>query len=118
MNKLIRIVCVFSVIFLAQPSFACDYPTRIKLPNGSTAVKEDMLSAQKAVKAFVAAMEVYMECIVEEDKLTRLAMEDLTPKMEKQREEMLTKKYNSAVDDMEIIAANFNSEVQAYKKAQ
>jgi hypothetical protein len=32
-----------------------------------------------------------------------------------QREDMLTKKYNAAVDEMEKTAANFNNEVQAYK---
>lgn len=86
------------------------------MPNGNTAAKEEMLSAQKEVKAFVAKMEIYVDCIVEEEKLTRLVMEKLTPEMEKQREDMLNKKYNSAVDEMEIVAANFNAEVQAYKK--
>lgn len=116
MNKSIKVVSVFCVILLAQASFACEYPTRVKLPNGSTAAKEEMITAQKKVKAFVASMEIYIDCIVEEEKLTLLAMEELSSDMEEQREKRLNQKYNAAVDEMEIVAANFNSEVRAYKK--
>ena len=73
------------------------------------------MAGQKAVKKYVADMEVYLDCIVEEEKLARISMDDLTPEVEQQREEMLNKKYNAGVDDMEKIAAAFNTEVQAYK---
>lgn len=116
MNKITKIIGSLCLILFAQTSIACDYPDRISLPNGATAAKEDMLAAQKQVKAFVSSMEVYMECIVEEEKLARLVMGNLSSKVEAQREEMLNKKYNAAVDEMETVAANFNSEVQDYKK--
>ena len=85
------------------------------IPNGGTATKEDMLEGQREVKAYVAAMEVYLECIVEEEKTARAAIEDLQPEQEQQREEALNKKYNAAVDEMERVAAQFNAEVQAYR---
>jgi hypothetical protein len=94
---------------------ACDYPTRVPVPNGSTASQEEMIEGQRGVKQFVADMEVYLECIVEEEKAARAAIEDLKPEDEQQREDMLTKKYNAAVDEMETVAAKFNVEVQAYK---
>ena len=43
-------------------------------------------------------------------------MDDLQPEDEQQREDMLNKKYNAAVDEMETVAANFNTEVQAFSR--
>ena len=79
------------------------------------ATKEDMLEGQRSVKKFVGDMEVYLECIVDEEKATRTTMENINAEDEQQREDMLNKKYNAAVDEMERIAAQFNVEVQAYK---
>ena len=115
MKNPIKLVCSFLVIFGAQSALACDYPQRIKIPNGTTATKEDMLEGQRNVKKFVTEMEVYLECIVDEEKSTRVVMDDISADDEQQREDMLNKKYNAAVDDMERIAAQFNVEVQAYR---
>jgi hypothetical protein len=74
-----------------------------------------MLNGQRNVKNYVGEMEVYLDCIVEEEKVAVAAMDDLEPEVEQQREDMINKKYNAAVDEMERIAAQFNAEVQAYK---
>lgn len=74
-----------------------------------------MLTGQRGVKTYVGEMEVYLECIVEEEKLAVAAMDDLEPEEEQQRHDMMNKKYNAAVDEMERVAAQFNAEVQAYK---
>jgi hypothetical protein len=103
------------VLLVAHSAFACDYPRRIDIPNGTTATKEDMLEGQRNVKEFVASMEIYLECIVDEEKSTRVTMEDLNAEDEQQREDMLNKKYNAGVDEMERVAAQFNVEVQAYR---
>ena len=84
------------------------------VPNGNTATKEDMLTGQKGVKTYVAEMEVYLECIIAEEKTARDTLGALEPKQEQEREDMVNKKYNAAVDEMERLAAQFNSEVQAY----
>jgi len=115
MTKFIKLACSAVLFFLAQSAIACDYPTRISIPNGTTATKEEMLEGQRGVKRFVADMEVYLECIVNEEKLARATMENLSAEDEQQREDMLNKKYNAAVDEMERIAAQFNVEVQAYR---
>lgn len=115
MKKSIRIVASVTLIFAVQAGFACDYPARVSIPNGTTASKDEMLAGQKGVKQYVADMEVYLECLVEEEKVARAAMEDLTPEAEQQREALLSKKYNAAVEEMEKVAAQFNSEVQAYR---
>lgn len=94
---------------------ACDYPSKVDVPSGMTATKEDMLQGQRDVKAYVAAMEEYLECIVNDEKIARSEMDDLESEVEQQREDMLNKKYNAAVDEMETIAADFNTAVQAYR---
>lgn len=74
-----------------------------------------MIEGQRGVKQYVADMEAYLDCIVDEEKAARAAIEDLQPEDEQQREDMLTKKYNAAVEEMEQMAAKFNVEVQAFK---
>ena len=115
MTKLIKFIFASTFIFLAHSAIACDYPSRVSLSNGTTATKEEMVQSQRDVKAFIASMEEYLECMVEEEKMTRASIEDLQPEEEQQREEMLNKKYNAAVEEMERVAAQFNAEVQAYK---
>lgn len=115
MKNLIKLICSVSVLFGMQSAFACDYPERVSVPNGTTATKEEMLEGQRGVKKFVASMETYLECIVEEEKMARARIEDLSAEDEQQREDMLTKKYNAGVDDMERLAAQYNVEVQAFR---
>lgn len=115
MNKTIKFLCSVSLLFVAQSALACDYPQRIVVPNGTTATKDDMLVGQRGVKTFVAAIEVYLECIVDEEKQTRAGIEEISAEDEQQREDALNKKYNAAVDEMERLAALFNVEVQAYR---
>ena len=115
MTKTIKIICSATILFIAQSALACDYPSRVLIPNGSTATKEDMLDGQRNVKSYVSEMEVYLECIVEDEKVAVAAMDNLEAEVEQQREDMINKKYNAAVDEMERLAAQFNAEVQAYK---
>ncbi|MEX0975573.1 MAG: hypothetical protein WDZ50_00575 [Woeseia sp.] len=115
MKRSFILVVTMSLFLSAQASFACNYPQRVDIPNGAIATQDEMIGGQSEVKQYVAAMEAYLECILEEEKAARAAIEDLTPEVEQQREDMLTKKYNAAVDEMEKVAANFNNEVQAYK---
>ena len=115
MNRLIKIVLSTTLIFATGQAFACDYPARVLIPNGNTSTTEEMIEGQRGVKAYVADMEVYLECIVEEETQARDAIADLQPEQEQERDEMLNKKYNAAVDEMERLAAQFNAEVQAFR---
>ena len=115
MKNFIKLICSISVLFGAQSALACDYPERIIIPNGTTATQDDMLIAQRGVKKLVADMEVYLECIVDEEKMARAGIGEISPEDERQRKDLLTKKYNAAIADMERIAAQFNVEVQAYR---
>lgn len=115
MTRFIKATCTIIVIIIAPATLACDYPERVDIPNGSSATKEEMVAGQKGVKKYMADMEIYLACIEEEDKETRAGIAEPDPIVEAQRDEMLVKKHNAAVEDMEILAAKFNEEVRAYK---
>jgi hypothetical protein len=115
MKTLIKTILSTVLIFAAGSSLACDYPKRVLIPNGNVATKEEMIEGQRGVKTYVTNMEQYLECIVEEEKQARAEMDGLAPEVEQEREDMMNKKYNAAVDEMERVAAQFNAEVQAYR---
>ena len=115
MKKSTATLITLPAILIAGTVFACDYPARVLIPNGNTATKEEMIDGQRGVKEYVTSMEIYLECIVEEEKRARESIADLQPEDEQDREDALNKKYNAAVDEMERVAAQFNAEVQAYR---
>ena len=115
MTILSKAILILSLLAIAPIGFACDYPPRIDVPNGLSATKDDMLAGQKGVKEFVASMEEYLDCIVAEEKASRSDLDNLPAEDEQLREDMLNKKYNAAVDDMERVAATFNEAVQDYR---
>ncbi len=116
MIRFIKAICSIAVVTILAPvALACDYPERISIPNGNSASKEEMVAGQKGVKKFMADMEIYLDCINEEDEQNRAGIEEPDPIVEAQRDEMLVKKHNAAVDDMEKVAAAFNEEVRDYK---
>jgi hypothetical protein len=104
-----------TILFFSHFAFACDYPQRAELPNGSTATKESMLAGQRSVKRYMAEMEEYLACIDQDEKDAVIALMDPTDDELASREAAITKKYNAAVEDMELTAARFNEEVRAYK---
>ncbi|MEM9404104.1 MAG: hypothetical protein AAGA44_16665 [Pseudomonadota bacterium] len=114
-RPLIRLLMLLPLIAGAPAALGCDYPARVDIPNGASADRDTMLNAQAAVKEYVTSMEAYLECIVNEENNARAQMVDLAPEDEQQREDLLTKRYNAAVEEMERIAAEFNVEVQAFR---
>ena len=115
MKNFIKLVCGISALFGIQSALACDFPDRVLVPNGTTATKDEMLEGQRGVKKYMANMDVYLQCIVDEEKIALARIEVLSPEDEQKRQDLLTKKYNAAVDEMDRLAAQFNVEVQAYK---
>ncbi|HEX7061483.1 MAG TPA: hypothetical protein VF200_05900 [Woeseiaceae bacterium] len=105
--------CAASLL-LTSVALACDYPKSPDVPNGSTASKDEMVDGQKAVKAYIKQLEDYQQCLVDEEENARAGM-DLEPDQIKQREEMLTKKYNAAHEDMVKVAAAFNEELKEWQ---
>ena len=68
MKNLITVMTATLLFAAPVLGLACDYPDRPTLPDGSTASKEDMIAAQSDVKAFLAAVDEYLDCIEQEEK--------------------------------------------------
>lgn len=115
MTRISALAATILLLVLVPAAHACDYPARIDVPNGMTATKEQMMEGQRDVKSYVAAMETYLDCLLEEEKAARSQMDNLSAEDEQLREDLLNKKYNAAVDEMETVAALFNAEVRAYR---
>lgn len=104
-----------AILLMAQSALACDYPRRVDMPDGATAGKDDMLTGQKDVKAYMAAMDEYLTCIEGEEATAVLALGDVDEDTKRQRAELFNKKYNAAVEQMNLVAEEFNVQVRAYK---
>lgn len=115
MNKLIKTAVFVAMLFAAQGALACDYPQRINVPDGATATKEDMIAGQKGVKTYMALMEEYLTCIEADEAQAVRGMGDVDKDTKRQREDMFNKKHNAAVEEMNLVAEEFNMQVRAYK---
>ena len=104
-----------AILFASPLAFACDYPSRADLPDGTSANSDEMMAGQKSVKAFMASTEEYLVCIEKEEKEAVAALIEPGDEELASRKSAVDKKYNAAVEDMELIAARFNEQVRAYK---
>ena len=76
----------------STPVFACERPNApSSIPDGSTASKDDMLAAKKAVDAFKSGMEEYLAC------------------------EKSSAKKDAAGAELLKVADRFNAQVKAFK---
>ena len=79
-------------VVAAGSAHGCEKPAApASIPDGSTAAKEDMLAAKKAVDAFKTGMEEYMTC------------------------EKNASKVNAAQEELVKVADRFNAQVRAFK---
>jgi hypothetical protein len=90
---------------------ACTYPPEVSMPDGASASEADMRAASAAVKEYMAAVETYLACLDEEEK----AMGDAVTEEQKK---VHTGRHNAAVDALNVVAARYNEQVQAYKKQE
>lgn len=116
MNKILNTVISATFIFGAPLAFACDYPSRADVPDGATATKEEMIAGQRGVKAYMSKMEEYLSCIEAAEQETVAATDETDEAAKQQRIDMYNKKYNAAVDEMNLVAEEFNVQVRAYKE--
>ena len=115
MNKTMKSALSVARVLVAQGAFACDYPARVDMPDGATATKEAMIAGQRSIKAYMASMEEYLSCIEAEEVTAVLSLGDVDEDNKRQREDLFNKKYNAAVQQMNLVAEEFNLQVRAYK---
>ena len=96
----------------AGPVFAdCAVPdNNVQIPDGSTATREEMVAAQKAVQAYDAAVKTYTDCLQQEQQQKLDAGGDKA-KLQKQYADL----NNAQVEKVQHLAEKFNTELKAYK---
>jgi len=104
-----------AMLFVAQGALACDYPQRVDMPNGASATKDEMIAGQKGVKKYMSNMDTYLTCIEADEAQAVIELGDIDEETSRQRADMFNKKYNAAVEEMNLIAEEFNIQVRAYK---
>jgi len=118
MNKTIKIAIGCCLLIVAPMTFACDYPERPNIPDGSTASKEELLAAKDDVGAYLAGVDDYLTCIETVEKEAVAALEDADTADLKRRDEMLGSKFNAANDEKALVGEEFNLQVRAYNAAR
>ena len=78
-------------------------PAPSKIPDGSTASEQEMITAMQTLKEYNADVDTYLKCLDFETKQNRLSAGD--------QEKM----HNTAVDTMQKVAAKFNEQVRTFK---
>ena len=108
--KLSAFFCIMGVVVCGSAAAACENPTMVAIPDGQTATMGQLLDAQGQVKTYMAAMEEYLACLSQE---LEAAGDDAPAEFKS----LMVTRHNTAVSEMETVAADFNTQVQAYKAA-
>lgn len=115
MKRLTTTAVSVAMLLFAQSVFACDYPDSIEnQPDGTTATRDDMVAGKKAVQAYVANMESYLSCIEAQEAQAMIGLGTADEETKRQRQALFDKKYNAAVEEMNIVAEEFNVQLRAY----
>jgi hypothetical protein len=116
MNSLIKIS--FGTLFLLGSSiaFACDYPERPSMPDGSVASKDELLAAKDSVQDFMARVDEYLSCIEGEEKAAVEAMDNPSEEELQRRDTMLNKKFDAANEEKALLGEQFNQQIRAYNQ--
>lgn len=99
-------------LLCAGPVFAdCAVPdNNVQIPDGTTATRDEMIAAQKAVQAYDGAVKQYTDCLQQEQQAKIDAGGDKV-KLQKQYAEL----NNAQVEKVQQLADKFNTELKAYK---
>lgn len=117
MKTLLSLALVAASLATGPAFAACSYPKAPEsIPDGSTATLDQMLAAQRAVKAFDAAITAYQGCLESENNAALAANPDLTEDQKKERLNILAQKQNAAVDDAQALADRLNAQIRVYKE--
>jgi hypothetical protein len=104
-----------AALFLAHSALACDYPVRIKdIPDGNSATRDEMVAGKKAVQSYLLDMDSYLTCIEAEEAQAMISMGKIDEDTKRQRKATYDKKYNAAVEEMNLVAEEFNIQLRAF----
>jgi hypothetical protein len=103
---------------MSSVAFAdCTYPRAPgKLPDGSSATRDDMVAAKKQVDQYNLDMTAYLTCIkTEHDDAVGKQAATLSEEQKQQMAARYTQKNDAAVDELQDVVGRFNEQLRAYK---
>jgi outer membrane protease len=113
--RLIAIAAVLAIAAAAPASAECIYPKAPdSAPNGTTATEAEMIAGMTAFKKYDAEVNAYLSCLDMEAN-TRISEAGDNAEQVKQIKVMSSKKHNAAIDELQVRADEFNSQLRAYK---
>jgi hypothetical protein len=103
----------------ASARAACVYPQAPQdFPNGATATKEQMVTAQGTIKEYSKAVqETYLPCLEQEKNASLSALDPNDPEYAQKKatiEAMQAKKHNAALDELQAVAGRWSEEIKAF----
>ena len=116
MTKIIKLAFTTTLFLASSLALACDYPDRPSMPDGSTASKEELLTAKANVQAYVSAVDEYLTCIETEENETIAALDNPSQEELQRRNEMINKKFDAANEEKAMVGEQFNQQIRAYNK--
>jgi hypothetical protein len=95
---------------------ACSYPVAPgKLPDGSTAAREEMKAAKDAVVKYDADINAYLVCIRAEYQANLDANAEATPQQKKDWERKHSQKEEAALKEVQDVVDRFNEQLNVWK---
>ena len=116
MTKLTTIAFSSAWFLATSLAFACDYPNRPHIPDGTTAEKDQLLAAKSDVQHYVAAVDEYLTCVENEEKAATAELDNPSSEDLQRRDELLNKKFDAANEEKALVGEQFNQQIRIYNK--
>ena len=103
---------LFATLLLLTSSLVsaeCTQPALPEIPDGLEVDLATMVEGQQAVKTFMAESDTYLDCLY-------TAAEAAAETDTEEQVEARNQKHDSWVDEMELVAEEFNHELRSYKQ--
>jgi hypothetical protein len=112
MNRFSKTLIACSFAFgLSSNAFAeCTAPAAPIIPDGNVASQDELMAAQGAYKAFENKFYNYRDCLTAKEQALSPDVADL-----KAQKAMITAADNAAFEELNRVAAEFNSAVKSFK---
>jgi hypothetical protein len=118
MNMTIRNAIGCCILLACPMTYACDYPQRPTIPDGSIASKDELMLAKEDVNTYLAGVDEYLTCIEADETAAVAALDDPNSAELKRRDQVLEKKFDAANDEKELVGEQFDLQVRAYNAAR
>ncbi len=116
MSKIIKISIGTLFLLSSSIAFACDYPERPSIPDGSAASKDELIAAKDSIQDFMAKVDEYLNCVEGEEKAAVEEMDNPSEEVLQRRDEMLNKKFDAANEEKALLGEQFNQQIRVYNQ--